>query len=432
MSTFRRVICTLMVCWLADSSAIADTITWDGSQSGQWQNGANWDLGRVPVDGDIAIVDGALSTRTVFLIANTDLIDGLTVRNGGRVSTSGDLLIVDDALPAPTVIDGDGSRIFVSELTANPAGRGFDTDLLTIDDGGVLELIEETAIAEIDVDAEIGTAGTLRGRGIVRFGTVGTADGTQVLNNDGTIAVYLSSGIVTGGRTLTLEAGAVVDVGVENRGRLNVDSGVGTAEVSAFSQTISGRLIVDIGGAAPGEFDRLNVTTLATLGGKIDVRLVDLGGGAFVPSAGQSFLVLSAGSSIGGTRFDAEILPEIGGGLFFDLFYDTSKVVVEVVGVPGDYNFNGVVDAADYTVWRNTLGQSGTGLAADGDGNGAVNNLDYNVWKTNFGSTAAGGTGAGLSRATVSAWDEGAVPEPASTVPLLLGAVGLLACAWRR
>src|SRR3972149_6843450 len=157
MSTFRPVICTLMVCWLPGPTATAAPPTWARTAAGKGREGANWDWGRAPVEGDIAIVDGALSTRTVFLIANTDLIDGLTVRNGGRVSTSGDLLIVDDALPAPTVIDGDGSRIFVSELTANPAGGGFATDLLTIDDGGVLELIEETAIAEIDVDAEIGT-----------------------------------------------------------------------------------------------------------------------------------------------------------------------------------------------------------------------------------------------------------------------------------
>jgi hypothetical protein len=44
--------------------------------------------------------------------------------------------------------------------------------------------------------------------------------------------------------------------------------------------------------------------------------------------------------------------------------------------VPGDYNGNGIVDAADYTVWRDSLGQTGTGLAADGDGNGVVDQAD--------------------------------------------------------
>lgn len=48
--------------------------------------------------------------------------------------------------------------------------------------------------------------------------------------------------------------------------------------------------------------------------------------------------------------------------------------------LPGDYNGDGLVDAADYTVWRDTEGQSGTGLAADGDGSGSVDQADYNIW----------------------------------------------------
>ena len=31
-----------------------------------------------------------------------------------------------------------------------------------------------------------------------------------------------------------------------------------------------------------------------------------------------------------------------------------------LVTIVGDYNHNGIVDAADYTVWRDTLGQTGT------------------------------------------------------------------------
>ena len=55
----------------------------------------------------------------------------------------------------------------------------------------------------------------------------------------------------------------------------------------------------------------------------------------------------------------------------------------------GDFNGDGFVDAADYTVWRDTLGQSGVGLAADGDFNGVVDTNDYDVWRANFGTTVA-------------------------------------------
>src|SRR3990172_5714232 len=55
-------------------------------------------------------------------------------------------------------------------------------------------------------------------------------------------------------------------------------------------------------------------------------------------------------------------------------------------GLPGDYNDNGVVDTADYTIWQDNLGSSfflanddTPGVAAD----------DYDRWANNFGNTAA-------------------------------------------
>jgi len=54
----------------------------------------------------------------------------------------------------------------------------------------------------------------------------------------------------------------------------------------------------------------------------------------------------------------------------------------------GDYNRNGIVDAADYTVWRNNLGMTPATFAdGDGSGNGVVDGADYTIWKQNFGAT---------------------------------------------
>jgi hypothetical protein len=80
-------------------------------------------------------------------------------------------------------------------------------------------------------------------------------------------------------------------------------------------------------------------------------------------------------------------------------------------GVTGDYNSNGVVDAADYVLWRN-----GGPLANEGDTPGTVNQADYNVWRASFGNGAAG---------LVSA----AVPEPST---LMLVALALAAGLLRR
>jgi hypothetical protein len=54
----------------------------------------------------------------------------------------------------------------------------------------------------------------------------------------------------------------------------------------------------------------------------------------------------------------------------------------------GDYNGNGTVDAADYVVWRDTLGST-TMLGADGDDDGDVDQHDYTVWRRTFGNAAA-------------------------------------------
>ncbi|MCI0332111.1 MAG: hypothetical protein L0228_02655 [Planctomycetes bacterium] len=61
----------------------------------------------------------------------------------------------------------------------------------------------------------------------------------------------------------------------------------------------------------------------------------------------------------------------------------------------GDYNQNGVVDAADYVFWRKTLGTSGVPAysGADGDGDGMIDQDDYGVWRENFGETLPLGAG---------------------------------------
>jgi hypothetical protein len=81
-------------------------------------------------------------------------------------------------------------------------------------------------------------------------------------------------------------------------------------------------------------------------------------------------------------------------GFRFNLFdseqtMNVSDFLVEevVAGLPGDYNVDGSVDAADYTVWRDADGLSVTtpGEGADGNSDGVVDAADYNLWVTNYG-----------------------------------------------
>jgi hypothetical protein len=61
--------------------------------------------------------------------------------------------------------------------------------------------------------------------------------------------------------------------------------------------------------------------------------------------------------------------------------------------ISGDFNRDGQVDIADYTVWRDTFGQIGIHPAVDGDGDGIVTYADYTVWQSNFGASGTGATG---------------------------------------
>jgi hypothetical protein len=72
---------------------------------------------------------------------------------------------------------------------------------------------------------------------------------------------------------------------------------------------------------------------------------------------------------------------------------------------PGDYNDDGVVNLADYTVWRDTLGdQLARGTGADGDGDGIVTLSDYNEWKAHFGEVASAATSGSVVPEPQSVW----------------------------
>ena len=85
-----------------------------------------------------------------------------------------------------------------------------------------------------------------------------------------------------------------------------------------------------------------------------------------------------------------------------------------LVLLAGDYNQNGVVDAADYILWRNMFGQNvANGTGADGSGNGLIDADDYDVWTAHFGEGAGGvGANAGLPNSVI--------PEPNSCALLLI------------
>jgi hypothetical protein len=108
--------------------------------------------------------------------------------------------------------------------------------------------------------------------------------------------------------------------------------------------------------------------------------------------------------------------------LFWDDLHPTTAVhailaeraLSLLLTLAGDYNGDHTVNSADYTVWRNMLGQTGAGLAADGDGDRRITRLDYDVWRMHFGET--GGFGAGAAEVATT-------PEPAGDTLVVLALI---------
>ena len=117
----------------------------------------------------------------------------------------------------------------------------------------------------------------------------------------------------------------------------------------------------------------------------------------FVRSTGST--LSAAGIRTLGDAYDSSVFGNGNGDLAFTYgITGSSKLLTGTVtyigtapaGVVGDYNGNGIVDAADYTVWRDHLGQSFALQNRDpANGSGPISAADYTSWKSNFGRMPA-------------------------------------------
>jgi hypothetical protein len=76
---------------------------------------------------------------------------------------------------------------------------------------------------------------------------------------------------------------------VTNSGQLTPSSSPSAISINALTQTATGTLNLQIGGAGCSVFDRLNVVSSATLGGTLNVSVTGC-----TPTVGQTFTILNA------------------------------------------------------------------------------------------------------------------------------------------
>jgi hypothetical protein len=353
------------------------------------------------------------SGNSLTIEGSTFVNDGPITVNNNHLSLATKIRFLDDVL-----LDGSG------EIWLNQASNAA---LLTVEGGGILTQVASHTIhgmGRIDATKFI-NHGTVTDLGIINsdvendgtMTSLGEINGDVV--NQGTLGGTFALSPLKINGTLT-GAGPLAYIQI-NGTHAPGNSPAAVTVVGQYAVAASGTLAVEIGGTTAGtEFDQINViqdlqsnTDQALIDGTLSVELVDAGSGLFVPSVGNMFPIVTAGT-VSGT-FAAKELPKAaaGRGLTWQVHYNPGDVTLELTfALTGDYNGNGMVDAADYTVWRNSLGQMGSGLAADGDGDNMIDADDYDVWKSQFGQIVPG-AGAG-------SLDGAAVPEPSCGVLLLV------------
>ena len=344
-----------------------------------------------PVTGGGTLVKAGTGT---LVLTNAGNAGNREVRGGtlrvaaGALGTTGDLIL------------GHGTTLAVTGNNSLAASRSLFLGFPS----------QTTATATIDVAANQ----TFTVAGLVTSNS-GLALGALVKTGAGSLALTNGGVIFLGGRTLELNGGLLVNNGTVS-GTTNVNAGavakgagtygvvnvnqggvyapgnsagVSTAAAVHFANTpiVGGpTLMIELAGTAAGTaYDQLHVTGPLALGGTLAVSIIE----GFTPAAGSSFDILDWGSLSG--TFSTIALPTLSGLAWnTSQLYTTGVLSVLAAGLAGDYNQNGVVDAADYVVWRNGLGTTYT-------------QNDYTVWRANFGRTAGAGSVVGA-----------AVPEPDS------------------
>lgn len=358
--------------------------------------------------GVLELTGGSVTGLPSLTVPTNGTLQGTGAYNLPVSATSGSTLLATGPLTLGNASNPSG---FYSNGHVDLAGNQ-----LSLDDANDV-VFDSGASVELGDDGSLNAANGLTldfGGNITGFGTISTPDDptTPLTNNAHIAGISMAKPI-----TLT---GYVKGVGTcDNCNITGTDSpGFSPATVNRGSVSYNGTLQIEIGGTSLGSFDQLNHILgagVADLGGTLEVQLI----GDFVPGAGDSFEFLTAMSVAG--EFDTTLLPVIGGGLSFDLVYEPDSVMLAVVGIEGDYNFDGTVNAADYTVWRDSLGATGEGLAADGDQSGVIDAGDYTVWKSNFGFSNSGG---------LQNHQQATVPEPMTSCLLIMGLAAVM--GWRR
>jgi hypothetical protein len=279
----------------------------DGAQA-QIVNGATIIGGELRSSGSGSIVmDNALFLNNLILTDNTVLTQaaGHTIRGSGQL-----------------LADSGGMLNQGTVIADQPNGLVIDPNDLGFSNAGTLQV---TGTSSITVNAgPFTTSGTVLvgpSTTLTRTGDYTETGGTTTLDG-GTLSatglVDIEGGVLSGTGT--------VSGTVKNARQVSPGLTAGTLNITgSYVQTSTGTLNIEIGGSAPGSFDRLEITGAATLDGTLAVALVD----DFKPSLDSTFEIVTFGQRAG--QF-AQINGLVqGNGVTFSPLYTATNLTLKVI-----------------------------------------------------------------------------------------------------
>ena len=321
----------------------------------------------------------------------------VNILSGGSVVSFDARLAADTGSTGTVHVDGAGSTWTIGRRL----GVGGDAGSLV--SGGTATLnIQPGGTVNITQNIVIFSNGLLRLEG-------GTLDAAAISFQGGG-QFQFSSG--------TLHVGTYNGNLVNQGGTLAPGNSAGTTTIAgSYAQQPAGNLAIEIGGTTPGStYDVVNIASIAGISGQLQLALLN----GFDPSASNTFTVLTAASGLFGTFANVangqRLATSDGRGSFLVNYgpgstFNPNHIVLsafQTAALPGDFNLDGKVDAADYVKWRKGLGTNYTPA-------------HFNIWRAHFGQTAGSSSGASANAA---------VPEPATFLLLMFGVAGW--CLQRR
>jgi T5SS/PEP-CTERM-associated repeat protein len=363
-----------------------------------------------------------------LLFVNRGLVVGLdngseahvTASNGGTIDT---------AIASIAAFPGS-----VGEVVVNTGSTWLNVDTIQLGlfGDGTLEMSGgkvQTARLVLGQEGGLGTVNLSAATGLVSISdsvNVGDASDFNLMGGKleaNTVAKSASGAFNFTGGALDVET--FDGVLVQDGGTLLIGGSPGAMAVTEDYTFNAGMLEIELGGLTQGtQYDFLEVTGDVNLaGGSLDVSVLS----PFTLAAGQVFDILNVGGTLSGEFAglgQGAVVGNFGGtNLYITYLAGDGNDVALVTTAPilaGDYNNDGVVNAADYTVWRNNFGAPAGTLLNDADG-GEIGPAQYATWKDSFGNAS---TGSGASSSA-------AVPEP-SAIQLLIVALVFVPMAGRK